>query len=63
MGRWEKNTAKWYEQTMVYCKLCGKIIPKNLWIADEGPERLVFCGPDCEELHRDYWVPSRQGRA
>ena len=60
MGRWEENTAKWYEQTMVYCDLCGRIIPKNFWIVEEGVERLVFCDPDCEQLYRDYWLPSRK---
>ncbi len=63
MGRWKKNPAQWHEQTMVYCELCGKIIPKNLWIAGESGQTLVFCGPDCEELHKTYWLPSRAERA
>ena len=61
LGRWKKNTAEWYEQTMLYCALCGKIIPKNLWVVDTGGEALVFCDPDCEELYREYWLPA-QGR-
>ena len=60
MGRWEKNTARWYEQTMVYCKLCGKIIPRNLWGVESGTETLVFCSADCERLYEDYWLPSQQ---
>ncbi len=60
MGHWEENTAKWYEQTMVYCNVCGKIIPKNFWIVEEGAEKLVFCNPDCEQLYRDYWLPSQK---
>lgn len=63
MGRWEKNTAKWYEQTMLYCELCGKIIPKNLWIVDEEGEALVFCNPGCEQLYRDYRVPAQERNA
>lgn len=59
MGHWEENAAKWYEQGMVYCELCGRIIPKNFWIAEEGGERLVFCNPDCEKLYRDYWLPAQ----
>ena len=59
MGRWEENTAKWFEQTMIYCDFCGRIIPKNLWVVEEGGERLVFCDPDCERLYNDYWLPSR----
>ena len=60
MGHWEENTAKWYEQKMVYCNLCGRIIPKRFWIAEEGTEKLVFCGPDCEQLYRSYWLPAQK---
>ena len=60
MGRWEKNTARWYEQTMVYSKLCGKIIPRRLWVVESGTETLVFCNRDCERLYEDYWLPSQQ---
>ena len=63
MGRWEENTAQWYEQTMVYCTLCGKIIPKNFWVVEEGGEKLVFCDSDCEQLYRDYWLPSQEQKA
>ena len=63
MSRWEENDAKWYEQTMVYCRLCGRIIPKRLWVVEEGSERLVFCDPDCEQLYRDYWLPARERKA
>ncbi len=59
MGHWEENTAKWYEQTMVYCNLCGRIIPKKFWIVEEGSEKLVFCDPDCEQLYQDYWLPAQ----
>ncbi len=63
MGRWDENTAEWYEQTMIYCDLCGRIIPKNFWVVEEGTERLVFCDPDCEQLYHDYWVPSQDREA
>ena len=63
MGRWEENTAQWFEQTMIYCDLCGRIIPKNFWIVEDGTERLVFCNPDCEQLYNDYWLPSRDREA
>lgn len=63
MGHWEENTAKWYEQTMVYCDLCGKIIPKNFWVVKSETNRLVFCNPDCEQLYGDYWLPSQERKA
>lgn len=59
MGRWEENTAKWFEQTMIYCDLCGRIIPKRFWVVEEGNERRLFCNPDCEQLHDDYWIPAQ----
>lgn len=63
MGSWRQNTAQWYEQTMVYCDVCGKIIPKNFWVVKEGSRELIFCDPSCERLYRDYWVPLRQTKA
>jgi len=59
MGHWEENPAKWYEQKMIYCSLCGRIIPKMFWIATVEDERYVFCEPDCENLYREYWLPSQ----
>ncbi len=63
MGRWEENTAMWFEQAMTYCDLCGRIIPKNFWVVEQGTERFVFCNPDCEQLHTNYWVPSKRQKA
>lgn len=63
MGYWEENSAKWYEQKMVYCTLCGRIIPKMLWIAEEGGEKKIFCGPDCEKLYQEYWLPAHRQKA
>ena len=63
MGTWRRNTAQWYEQTMVYCEMCGKIIPKNFWIVEIASRELVFCDPDCEQLYRDYWLGSRKAGA
>ena len=60
MSQWEENTAKWYEQTMVYCTLCGRLIPKRFWVAEVEAQELVFCGPDCEQLYRTYWLPAQQ---
>ena len=48
---------------MVYCEMCGKIIPKNFWIVEEASRELVFCDPACEQLYRDYWLRSRKAGA
>ena len=57
MGHWEENSAEWYEQQMVYCTSCGRLVPKHLWIARIDKETKAFCSPECEELYRDYWLP------
>ena len=45
---------------MVYCELCGRVIPKNFWVVEEDSRELIFCDPDCEQLYRDYWVQTRR---
>ena len=59
MGHWQDNTASWYEQQMTYCTLCGRLVPKHLWIARIHEEPKTFCSPECEDLYRDYWLPSQ----
>ncbi len=59
MGRWEENTAKWYELKTDYCSLCGVIIPKMFWVTEVEGKSLVFCGEACEQLYRDYWLSDR----
>jgi hypothetical protein len=41
---------------VVNCALCGQMIPRQVWVSDDG---LEFCGTACEELYRSYWVPRR----
>jgi hypothetical protein len=53
-GRWVENDARWFETRMLYCDLCGRIIPKHLWqIMLDGATR-TFCDPACEALYRSY---------
>ena len=30
-ARWVENDARWFELRLLYCDLCGKVIPKHLW--------------------------------
>jgi hypothetical protein len=53
-GRWEENDAQWYELRMLYCDLCGRVIPKHLWKVEIGGETRTFCDDRCEALYRDY---------
>ena len=61
MGRWEEKKAQWYELVMLYCDLCGRIIPKFFWAAEVRGQRHMFCGPECERLYREYWLPQQAG--
>jgi hypothetical protein len=51
-GHWVEIDARWFEQRMKYCALCGRIIPKRIWRADERVEE--FCGPECADLDLKY---------
>ena len=53
MSRWIENDAQWYEQRMLHCGCCGRLIAKHLLVADDG-EQKIFCSEACEQLYRDY---------
>jgi hypothetical protein len=59
-GYWEQTHAQWHEMEMVYCDVCGLILPKNLWIAEVDGNRRVFCGPGCERLYHEYVAPGQR---
>lgn len=62
-GYWRENDAQWYEQRMVYCDLCGRLIARRFWkVPIAGAER-TFCGPECEQLHLEYLLPKQQAAA
>jgi hypothetical protein len=53
-GRWVENDARWFELRMLFCDLCGRIIPKHLWQVELGGVTRTFCDPACEALYRSY---------
>ncbi len=59
MGEWLENDAQWYEQRMLFCDLCGRMIAKRYLRADVAGEARTFCGDGCEQLYRDYWLSER----
>ncbi|MEA2526369.1 MAG: hypothetical protein QOF33_2542 [Thermomicrobiales bacterium] len=59
MSRWIENDAQWYEQRMVHCAACGRLIAKHFLIADVAGERTTFCGEGCEQIYRDYVLTER----
>ncbi len=59
MSRWIENDAQWYEQRMVHCAACGRLIAKHFLIAHVDGESKTFCSESCEQIYRDYVVPER----
>jgi hypothetical protein len=59
MAEWRENDAQWYEERMLHCATCGRMIAKH-YLAEElasGPK--IFCSEGCLELYRDYWLVER----
>jgi hypothetical protein len=47
------NDALWFELRMLFCDLCGRIIPKYLWQVGVDGRGRTFCDKACERLYRD----------
>jgi len=61
MGEWRDTNTAWYKLQLVYCSLCGQVIPRRIWVADVDGEQKIFCGEACEHLYRDYWLVEGAG--
>ncbi len=59
VGHWEELHTQWHEMEMIYCSVCGLILPKRLWVVESDGKRIVFCGPGCEHLYHDYVQPGK----
>ena len=59
MSQWIENDAQWYEQRMLHCACCGRLIAKHLLVADAEGERKIFCSEACEQLYREYVLVER----
>jgi hypothetical protein len=59
MSEWRENDAQWYEERMLHCALCGRMIAKHYLAEDfqEGPR--IFCSEGCLDLYHDYWLVER----
>jgi hypothetical protein len=58
VGEWhEVNQEKtWYQLRQIYCDLCGRVIPRRLWIEQVAGAERIFCDEDCAQLYRTYWL-------
>jgi hypothetical protein len=59
MGRWITNDAQWYEQRMLHCACCGRLIAMNLYLTEAGGKERIFCGEECAHLYEAYVLPER----
>ncbi len=59
MVEWRENDAQWYEQRMLFCALCGRMIAKHYLQAEIDGHAQTFCSEACEALYRNYWLPER----
>jgi len=57
VGGWEKRNVSWWETNVINCSLCGQMIPRDIWVVEEDGQKRLFCGPECERLYREYWLP------
>jgi hypothetical protein len=55
MAEWRENDAQWYEERMLHCATCGRMIAKR-YLA-EGSR--IFCSEGCLALYHDYVLVER----
>jgi hypothetical protein len=59
MAVWRDNDAAWFEERMLHCALCGRMIARRFLEETFDHGRQLFCGEACRELYRDYWLVVR----
>jgi hypothetical protein len=58
MSEWRELDHAWHDTNVVHCEVCGKLIPRRAWIFDGAAGSLMACGPECQQLYEDYWLPT-----
>jgi hypothetical protein len=59
MAEWRENDAQWYEERMLHCGTCGRMIAKHYLSAEVDGDAKIFCSEECLDLYRDYWLVER----
>ena len=60
MGTWKKREAglvEYVNSGLVNCILCGKMIPRDIWVSIYNEKELNFCDVKCENIYSEYWIP------
>ena len=60
MAEWRENDAQWYEERMLHCATCGRMIAKRYLSASVDGEAKIFCSEECRDLYHDYVLVERE---
>lgn len=56
-GKWVERSPALYDTEAITCDVCGKIMPKRYWKADEESQDIKYCDPACYRMYLEYWKP------
>jgi hypothetical protein len=59
MAEWRENDAEGYEERMVHCGTCGRMIAKRYLAETSDLGTKTYCSEECLELYRDYVLVER----
>jgi hypothetical protein len=54
---WVEISRRWHDTSVTNCRLCGRLIPRRIWVVQIAGREVGFCDTECERLYRTYWLP------
>jgi len=63
VGEWIEIQRTWHDTEVTNCALCGRLVPRRIWMVEIDCQALPFCNEECEGLYRSYWLPKYGKRA
>ena len=62
MGKWVEIQRSWHDTAVTNCTLCGRLVPRRIWMVEIDGQALPFCNEECEGLYQSYWLPKYGNR-
>jgi DNA-directed RNA polymerase subunit N (RpoN/RPB10) len=59
MAEWREYDAEWYEERMVHCATCGRMIAKHYLAEMSELGTKTYCSQECLALYHDYVLVER----
>ena len=59
MAEWREDDAEWYEERMVHCSTCGRMIAKRFLAETSALGTKIYCGEECLDLYHHYVLVDR----